>query len=332
MEELTAAATDTANSVLMRVKTTMARHTICFVSTVAVFNAWALMATGPALAAGSGGGGGGYSAPSESAPKYDPAVEYRKGIAALQAKDFKAAKTAFDRVLLVAPRDANSNLMAGMARAGLDDWKAARKLFEKAVRLDDTSILAHHQLGMAHARVGDRAKAEAQLAALKTKSDTCATTCPQSADLKTAIDAITTALAGAPQARIDAATPLMFATADGGDRAYGAAVSLINEGRYQAAIDDLHQAQTSFGPHPDILTYLGFANRKLGRFDVAETYYRQALTIAPQHRGATEYYGELMVERGDLAGARLKLAELDRQCAFGCYESDELRRWIAAAR
>ncbi len=130
----------------------MTRHSICFVSTVAVFNAWALMATGPALAAGSGGGGGGYSAPSESAPKYDPAVEYRKGIVALQAKDFKAAKTAFDRVLSVAPRDANSNLMAGMARAGLDDWKAAQKLFEKAVKLDDTSILANHQLGIAHAR------------------------------------------------------------------------------------------------------------------------------------------------------------------------------------
>lgn len=310
----------------------MTRHSICFVSMMAVFNACALIVAGPALAAGGGGGGGGYSAPSDSAPKYDPAVEYRKGIAALQAKDFKAAKTAFDRVLLVAPRDANSNLMAGMARAGLDDWKAARKLFEKAARLDDTSILAQHQLGLAHARLGDRAKAEAQLVALKTKSDTCATTCPQSADLKIAIDAITTALAAAPQARIDTATPLMFASEGGGDRAYGAAVSLINEGRYQAAIDDLHQAQTSFGPHPDILTYLGFANRKLGRFDVAETYYRQALAVAPHHRGATEYYGELMVERGDLAGARLKLAELDRQCAFGCYESDELRRWIAAAR
>ena len=34
---------------------------------------------------------------------------------------------------------------------------------------------------------------------------------------------------------------------------------------------------TAFGAHPDILTYLGFANRKLGRFDVAEDYYRQAL-------------------------------------------------------
>ena len=310
----------------------MTRHSICPVSTLAVLSAFALMLTGPALAAGGGGGGGGFSAPSESTPQYDAAAEYRKGIAALEAKDFKAAKAAFDHVLSVAPRDASANLMAGIARVGMEDWKGARKLFEKAVKLDGNTILAHHQLGVTYAKLGDRPKAEAELAALKTKADTCATTCPQSVDLKTAIDAISNALAVAPQARIDTATPLMFASAGGGDRAYGAAVSLINQGRFQDAIDDLHRAQTSFGPHPDILTYLGFANRKLSRFDIAESYYRQALAIAPHHRGATEYYGELMVERGDLAGARLKLAELDRQCAFGCYESDELRRWIAAGR
>jgi hypothetical protein len=37
-----------------------------------------------------------------------------------------------------------------------------------------------------------------------------------------------------------------------------------------------------------------------------------------------------MVERGDLAGAKVMLARLDRQCHFGCAEAEELRRWIAA--
>jgi len=54
-----------------------------------------------------------------------------------------------------------------------------------------------------------------------------------------------------------------------------------------------------------------------------------ALAIAPNHRGATEYYGELKVERGDMAGAKKMLAELDRQCAFGCAEAETLRRWIS---
>jgi len=65
-----------------------------------------------------------------------------------------------------------------------------------------------------------------------------------------------------------------------------------------------------------------------GQYDRAETYYREALAIAPDHRGATEYYGELMVERGDLPGARRMLARLETLCSFGCVESEDLRRWI----
>jgi Tfp pilus assembly protein PilF len=109
-------------------------------------------------------------------------------------------------------------------------------------------------------------------------------------------------------------------------------VSLINEKRYDDAIVSLNKSRESFGPHPDILTYLGFANRKLKRFDVAEDYYRQALSTAPDHRGAKEYFGELMVERGDLASAKAMLASLDAQCRFGCAEAEELRLWVSAGR
>ena len=59
---------------------------------------------------------------------------------------------------------------------------------------------------------------------------------------------------------------------------------------------------------------------------------RAALAVAPEHKGATEYYGELMVERGNIAGARAMLARLDSLCTFGCAEADELRRWIEAGR
>ena len=117
-----------------------------------------------------------------------------------------------------------------------------------------------------------------------------------------------------------------------GDGAYVRAVSLINEHRYQDALAALDRAQAAFGPHPDILTYSGYVWRKLGRLDEAERYYRAALAIAPSHRGATEYYGELKVIEGDMAGARALLARLDRQCAFGCAEAEDLRRWIDARR
>lgn len=285
-----------------------------------------------AYAAGGGGGGGGSSMPSESAPRYDAAEEYRKGIAALEVKDFKAAKMALDRVITMAPKDANSHYLGGMARAGLKDWKGALRFFEKSVKLNANFVPARAQMGVAHAMTKNTAKAKAVLSDLSTMAAKCAGECSDAAALKAGTDAITVALAGGPQAQATGDQNLLFASSASGDGAYLQAVGLINEGRYEAALASLQTAQQSFGPHPDILTYLGFANRKMKRFDVAEGYYREALAIAPDHRGAKEYFGELMVERGDLKGAKAMLASLDRTCQFGCAEAEELRRWIVAGK
>ncbi|MFX8672435.1 hypothetical protein ABTM23_19385, partial [Acinetobacter baumannii] len=67
-----------------------------------------------AVASG-GGGGGGMDMPSASTPQYDPAAEYAKGVAALNASRFAEARRAFDNVLSVAPNDANSAFLAGTA-------------------------------------------------------------------------------------------------------------------------------------------------------------------------------------------------------------------------
>jgi tetratricopeptide (TPR) repeat protein len=123
------------------------------ISNVLIFAAAALVAT-PLFASGGGGGGGGGSMPSESAPQYDPAAEYQKGIVALKAKDFKAAKSAFDRVLAVAPKDANTNYLGGLARTGLSDWKGAKRLLEKAVKLNPALIGAQRELGVTYAKLG----------------------------------------------------------------------------------------------------------------------------------------------------------------------------------
>jgi Flp pilus assembly protein TadD len=125
---------------------------------------------------------------------------------------------------------------------------------------------------------------------------------------------------------------LLFSTPAQGDSAYMQAVGLINEHRSKEALTALSEAEHVFGPHPDVLTYIGYTYRKMGRLDQAEAYYRQALAVAPRHRGAMEYYGELKVERGDMADARRLLTALDRQCAFGCVEAETLRRWIELGR
>jgi tetratricopeptide (TPR) repeat protein len=272
------------------------------------------------------------SAPSMSARSYDPTAEYKKGLEALQAQNYKDADRAFGRVLQSLPRDPNTNYMAGLARAGLGELKDASRFFEKAVKYDENLIPARQELGVTWAKLEKQDKAKAVLDDLKQRAAACADACPQAADLKAAIPAVEAALGGPPTSQLPTANDFLAASDDRGDQAYLQAVSLINEKRYDAAIVALNDSARTFGPHPDILTYLGYVNRKLGRYHVAEDYYRQALAAAPDHLGATEYYGELMVERGDLAGARKMLAKLENTCRFGCAQADELRRWIAAAK
>ena len=252
-------------------------------------------------------------------------IRIQVALSNLKANDFKTAKTAFDRVIPFAGKDANTYFLAGAARIGLNDWKGAAKMLEKAVKIDPGMVPARRDLGIAYAQTGDKAKAQAVVDWLGVQITACSGACDT---LKEAQSAIKAALGGAPISSLSPDKSLLFASTATGDHVYLDAVSLINQGRYEAAITALNTAQKSFGPHPDILTYLGFANRKLKRYDVAESYYRAALTAAPGHRGATEYYGELMVERGDLAGARTKLAQLDDQCRFGCAEAEELRHWV----
>lgn len=291
-----------------------------------------LLASPRTVSASGGGGMGGGEMPSMAAPAYDPVVEYQKGVAALKAGDYRAAERDLDHVLQVAPTDPDALFLMGLAKNGKGDVKGAQRSFERSLKADPKQILARRELAIAWARLGQPDKAHAELATLQARADACATACPDAAELKAAVDAVNAALApaapssaGAPPAKAPAS---LLTDPAGGDRSYVQAVRLINAGRYEDALAALRDAQAAFGPHPDVLTYIGYANRKLGRYDLAERYYRQALAIAPNHRGATEYYGELMVERGDLAGARRMLAKLDGLCSFGCAEAEDLRRWI----
>ncbi|QUD87829.1 tetratricopeptide repeat protein [Phenylobacterium montanum] len=293
---------------------------------LASFAAIALSLSSPVWASGGGGGGMG-GMPSMEAPQYDPVVEYQNGIAALKGGDYKAAERDFDHVLDVAPKNADALSMMGLAKSGKGDLKGAQRFYERALKVDPQQILARRELAVTLAKTGQADKANTELATLKARSDACAGSCADAADLKAAIDAVSAALTPSAEATKSPAS-LLLTDPGAGDRSYVDAVRLINLGRYDQALSALKGAQAVFGPHPDVLTYIGYANRKMGRYDLAETYYRQALSVAPNHRGATEYYGELMVERGDLAGARHMLATLDTICSFGCAEAEDLRRWI----
>jgi Flp pilus assembly protein TadD len=292
---------------------------------------------GIAFASGGGGGGasagGGGSMPSASGPSYDPAAEYAKAIAALKADKYKDAARAAGHVTDAVPTNPDAWRLLGMAKAGDNDWKGARRAYEKAVKLTPDDPGSHAGLAIALSNLKDP-KAQAEADWLKSKAQACGDSCPDAARLKDLSSKVESAMnpaaAGAPKPSAMLDRSLLFGGARAGDAAYVQAVSLINERRYDEALASLDTAAATFGPHPDILTYQGYTWRKKGDYAKAETYYRQALAIDPKHIGATEYYGELKVARGDVAGARLMLARLDKICAYGCADAEELRRWIDA--
>ncbi len=293
---------------------------------------------GVALASGGGGGGstsggGGAGMPSASGPSYDPAVEYAKAIAALKANNYKDAARAAGHVTDTVPNNPDGWRLLGMAKAGDNDWKASRRAYEKAVKLKPEDPSAHAGLGLALANLKDP-KMQAEQDWLKGKVQACGDSCPEAAQLKSYSSAVESAMnpaaAGTPKPSAMLDRSFLFGGAKAGDAAYVQAVSLINDRRYDEALASLGKAQATFGPHPDILTYEGYAWRKKGDYVRAESFYKQALAIAPDHIGATEYYGELKVAKGDIKGARLMLARLDKLCAYGCADAEELRRWIDA--
>ncbi len=301
------------------------RHLMLIAAAVA-----ALVAT-PAIAAGGGGGGGG-GAPTSSGPRVDPAKRYTQGMELLKAGNFKQAEKAFDDVLGAAPKDPSTNFMMSLAQVGQQDFNQARKYLRSTVKYDANHVQARGWLGAVEARLGDTAKAAEQKTALEAAKAKCAATCPEAELINTAIARIDTYVANPASPMLLSGELTRFASAKDGDAAYLQAFGLINEGRYEDALWSLRDAASALGPHPDVLTYQGFANRKLHNYELAISYYSAALKLAPDHRGANEYLGEYYVETGQTAKARQQLVKLEGICKFGCEEAEELRRWIAGGK
>ncbi len=285
----------------------------------------------PAVAANGGGGGGGGS-PSASGSGVDPAKRYAQGVELMKAGNYKQAEKAFDDVLDVAGKDANANYMMALAQVGQQDFNNARKFFRNAVKYDGNHALARGWLGAVEAKLGDASKASEQKTALEAAKAKCAGTCAEAATIDASIARIDAAVAN-PSGPLQLAGEMrQFASMKDGDAAYLVASGLINEGRYEEALGSLRAAGVALGPHPDVLTYQGFANRKLGRYDVAISYYSAALKLDPAHRGANEYLGEYFVETKQMTRAKQQLVTLEKICEFGCEEAEELRRWIDGAK
>jgi tetratricopeptide (TPR) repeat protein len=292
----------------------------------------AMAAAAPlAFAAGSSGGGSMSSTPSN---REDPQAAYQAGVAAMNAQNYREAIRQFRAARRGLPDNSTINFALGRAYVGNNEDGEAQDAFERAIADAAAPVGAWLELGRLHLRAGHREQATAIQTALTNKVAACDAACGDArrAQLQSALTQLTQALeAPATPAADPAVTGWNFPSVEEGRAAYAEAVGLINQERYAEAFAALERTQAAVGPHADVLNYMGFTSRKLGRLDDALAYYGEALTIDPNHLGATEYLGELYIQMGQLDRARTQLARLDDLCAYGCAQREELARWIEGA-
>jgi tetratricopeptide (TPR) repeat protein len=104
-------------------------------------------------------------------------------------------------------------------------------------------------------------------------------------------------------------------TALADDQLFYAGYWLAKTGQYQRALDYLALAQKK---DERVLTYMGFATRKLGHVDEALPLYRQALAVNPDYTVARAYLGEAFLTKNEPARARAELAEIAQRCGTAC--------------
>ena len=110
---------------------------------------------------------------------------------------------------------------------------------------------------------------------------------------------------------------------------YAIAIRLIKHEQYADAIPHLLTALAARPNDADILNYLGFTKRKVGDFPASLDYYKRAMAIDPNHKGAHEYLGELYLQMNDLDSAKTELATLVTLCPDDCDERDTLAAAIS---
>jgi tetratricopeptide (TPR) repeat protein len=101
---------------------------------------------------------------------------------------------------------------------------------------------------------------------------------------------------------------------------------LAKNGQYEKALGYLTLAQKK---DERVLTYIGYATRKLGHVDDALPIYRQALEVNPDYVVARAYMGEAFLAKGEPQKAREELAEIARRCGASCPAYVDLKGHIA---
>ena len=109
---------------------------------------------------------------------------------------------------------------------------------------------------------------------------------------------------------------------------------LYAQGYLLAKMGEYDWALSAFGAitdkqKPEVLTMIGYSNRKAGRLEVAVSYYDQALALQPDFVRAREYLGEGYVAAGRPDLAKIQLNEIAQRAGTSSDEYIDLSKAIA---
>ena len=98
---------------------------------------------------------------------------------------------------------------------------------------------------------------------------------------------------------------------------YHAAYALVyDKGDYVAGIAALRAL--GYDDNADVATLIGYASRKLGRYDDAKAWYERALAADPNHAVTWSYYGMWHAEQGNVLKAKDDLEKVRLICGTDC--------------
>ena len=73
-----------------------------------------------------------------------------------------------------------------------------------------------------------------------------------------------------------------------------------------------------YDDNADVATLLGYASRKLSRYDDAKMWYERALAADPNHAVTWSYYGMWQAEQGNVLKAKDDLEKVRLICGTDC--------------
>ena len=103
---------------------------------------------------------------------------------------------------------------------------------------------------------------------------------------------------------------------------------LVDDARYDEAIDALNTFISEENRNADAWNLLGYSLRKVELYDDSLKAYKKALKLDRKHLGAREYLGELYLVMGEPRKAKKQLKKLKNYCG-DCEQFTKLERAIS---